>query len=110
MAFTDGGDIGQAKRTGTGPRDHDAFDLTQAGKLAWNSDQIHLAIAFNISRALIVTIALDRMDEFVHADSQDRQPRQIGTNFDFTREAADRIHFHDTGDAAQLRLDDPILQ
>jgi len=87
----------------------DIANVLQRLDLPGRPDQILLAALFDVARAHVAVVAVQRRHDVLQGDAQRSQTRGDRRNLVFLGIAADRVDFRHTRNVAQLRLDDPVL-
>ena len=108
-AFLDLSDVQDADRDAVARTDDDLADLLDVRHLPRRTDEILLAILFDVAGADVVVVVRERRHDVAEAELVGHQLGRIRKHVELLLEAADRVDLVDAGDVPELGLDDPVL-
>ena len=89
--------------------DDDLADLLEIHDLTWRANQVLFAILLYIACADIRIVRSQRRHYVPEAEAVCHQLARVGHDMKLFLKSADGVDFIHTGDVAELRLDDPVL-
>jgi hypothetical protein len=101
--------VPDAHRHAPARADHDVADFLGIRDLPGGADQVLLAVSFDVAGADIGIVGRQRRHHVAERQLVRHQAGRVRQHVELLFVAADRVHLDDTGNRAQLRLDDPIL-